>query len=474
MMKEFVPRDSTVRPDSGGNWPRLLCGGSLLLVLIAFFLPRRHDRAGEGTGATNAPEEGSTASSFASERARRFSRGLSPALAPTAGEIVTNKVNQFARNWREVVRAIARKFKLEVPDELERFFEAVEAGRWDEIEGLAKALRENLRSADLLKLWPPVHETWGAVQEARNWPAQKLLDYGNAILDSPRPGMVYVGGTDSGRWIPTMLNETSEGEHHIVLTQNGLADGTYLDYLNFLYGDRLATLSSDDSKRAFDEYLTDAQKRFRHDQEFPDEPKQVRPGEDIKVIENKTQVSGQVAVMSINEKLLEMLMAKNPDTAFGLQESFPLKSTYADAMPLGPLMELRARDGQNAFTPELAAQSLDYWRAATQELLSDPTAAASEEALLANSHNIVAAANLLAAHNYMAEAEQAYRLSSQLWPANPEPIGGLSELLFRAGRADEARQLLDDFARKNPGEREAMERIRATWSVVAAKGASPQ
>src|ERR1043166_311054 len=162
MMKEFVPRDSTVRPDSGGNWPRLLCGGSLLLVLIAFFLPRRHDRAGEGTGATNAPEEGSTASSFASERARRFSRGLSPALAPTAGEIVTNKVNQFARNRREVVRAIARKFKLEVPDELERFFEAVEAGRWDEIEGLAKALRENLRSADLLKQKRAVHETWGA------------------------------------------------------------------------------------------------------------------------------------------------------------------------------------------------------------------------------------------------------------------------------------------------------------------------
>jgi hypothetical protein len=47
-------------------------------------------------------------------------------------------------------------------------------------------------------------------------PAQKLLDYGNAVLGALRPGMVYVGGTDPGRWIPTLLNETSESERHIV------------------------------------------------------------------------------------------------------------------------------------------------------------------------------------------------------------------------------------------------------------------
>jgi hypothetical protein len=196
-------------------------------------------------------------------------RSGSQPVAPTPEEIVTNKVNLFARNRREVVHAIARKFKLEVPDAVERFFDAVEAGRWDEIEGLAQALREDLSSADLIKLWPPAHEAWGAVQEAGKWPAQKLLDYGNAILGSLRPGMIYVGGTDPGRWIPTLLNETSEGERHIVLTQNALADNTYLDYVTFLYGDRLSTLSNDDSTRVFQDYMTGAQERLRHDQEFP-------------------------------------------------------------------------------------------------------------------------------------------------------------------------------------------------------------
>ena len=38
-----------------------------------------------------------------------------------------------------------------------------------------------------------------------------------------------------------------------------------------------------------------------HDQQFPDEPKQIRPGEDITAIDRRLQVAGQVAVMAINE-----------------------------------------------------------------------------------------------------------------------------------------------------------------------------
>jgi len=283
--------------------------------------------------------------------------------------------------------------------------------------------------------------------------------------------MVYVGGTDNGRWVPELLNDTSEGERHIVVTQNGLADGKYLEYLNVLYGDRLATLTQDDSQRAFQDYMADAQKRLQHDQQFPDEPKQIRPGEDIASVDGHVQVSGMVAVMAINEKILQTLMQKNPDLSFALQESQPFKGTYADAIPLGPLMELRAPDVQNAFTPETAAQSVDYWRTTTQNVLSDPEAAASPYALKSYSHDANSAANLLAAHDYTAEAEQAYRLSSQLWPGNPLAAGGLAAILARTGHADEARQLLDDFARSYPGERPAIETFRGSilWTTPQVK-----
>src|SRR6266576_6733538 len=124
----------------------------------------------------------------------------------------------------------------------------------------------------------------------------------------------------------------------------------------------MKSLTTEDSQRAFQDYIADAQKRLLHDQDFPDEPKQVRPGEDIHETDGKVQVSGQPAVMAVNERLLAALMNKNPDLSFAVQESYPLQGTYADALPLGPLMELNARNEQNTFTPERATQALEYWR----------------------------------------------------------------------------------------------------------------
>ena len=316
------------------------------------------------------------------------------------------------------------------------------------------------------RLRPAVLDAYGVAEQAHLWPAKELLDYGNAILDSLQPGMVYVGGTDNGRWIPELMNDTSSGEQHIIVTQNALADGRYLDFVNNLYGDRMVPLTSDDSQRAFQEYAADAQKRLEHDQQFPNEPKQVRPGEDIRVVDGKVQVSGQTAVMGINEKLLQTLMQKNPDLTFAIQESFPLKETYADAVPLGPLMELNA-GGQDSFTPDVAAQSLDYWRTTAEQLLADPAASSSDATMKSYSHDTAAAANLLASHNFDSEAEQAYRIATQLEPANVEAVAGLSKILARTGRADEAQQLLDNFASKYPDQRGTLDKLawHATFST---------
>jgi len=311
-----------------------------------------------------------------------------------------------------------------------------------------------------------VLDAYGVAEQAHLWPAQQLLDYGHAILDSLKPGMIYVGGTDNGRWVPELLNDTGDGEHHIIVTQNALADNRYLEFISDLYGNGLASLTQEDSQRAFQEYMDDAQKRLQHDQQFPDEPKQVRPGEDIKVVDSKVQVSGQVAVMMINERLLGMLMDKNPDRSFAIQESFPLSGTYPGALPLGPLMELRAAEGQDSFTADRAAQSLDYWRNRAQQILADPEAAGSDAALKSYSHDTVAAANLLASHDFNTEAEQAYRLATQLWPASPEAVGDLAALLAHTGRQDESRQLLDDFNRQHPDELKNLEKTSAAWGVI--------
>jgi hypothetical protein len=259
-----------------------------------------------------------------------------------------------------------------------------------------------------------------------------------------------------------MLNETSDGEHHIVLTQNALADSSYVDYLKYLYGDRFQLPTQEDSQSAFQRYIEDAQKRLLHDQQFPDEPKQVRPGEDIQWTNGHIQVSGAVAVMGINELLLQDILQKNPSLSFALEESLPLKSTYPDAAPLGPVMELRSPDGPSTLTADGAAQSVAYWQATAQQLFADPTTPDGSDARKAYGHLALAQANLLASHNFNEQAEQAYRTASMLWPDSTDLIAQFSDFLAANGRVDEANRLIDTFVQSYPTNRAAVEKIRRT------------
>lgn len=437
---------------------------ALGLLLFFVFRPRPLGPAGETT-----LDASSTAKEAANQEyldhQRRARRGATPA---TAQEIVASKVVQFGRDRLTLVRALARHHGIEVPSDVEAFFAAVDSGDWERIHRLFASMRQgNYDGApgreELLKLWPAILETYGVAEQAHLWPAQKLLDYGNAALGSLREGMVYIGGSDPGRFIPALLNETSDGPRHIVLTQNALADQSYLEYVNFLYGDRLGTLSKEESQRAFQDYISDAQKRFQHDRDFPNEPKQVRPGEDLQMIDNRFQVSGAVAVMDINERLLRVLMEKNPDVSFAMQESFSFPSMYTGAAPLGPLIELRARDDGVPFTPEHAGQSVAYWsdRARTQFDASDGQD--QTQSRNAWAHMALAQGNFLARQNFGAEAEQIYLLASQLAPTYFEPVGRLARHLDETGRKPEALALLEEFLGRNADQGDTVDNFRNTW-----------
>ncbi len=431
------------------RWIYVLGIGSVIIMLLALALPR--PKTSTAASAPLKKNADAPLSSSAAERSRLPHGFSGPALTPE--EIVARKVSQFARNRLKIAHAMAERFKVSVAPDVEKFFEAVAAGRWEELNAGFKALKERRDSGngeDLRTLWGPILETLLIAECGHDWPAQKLLDYGQATLGSLAPGMVYVGGTDPGRGIPTLLNETGEGEQHIVITQNGLADASYLKYVDFLYGDRMASLTSDETQKAFQDYITDAQKRLTHDQQFPDEPKQIRLGEEVRMVDNHVEVSGQIAVMSINENLLRMIMGKNPDLSFALEESFPLKSTYPNAVPLGPLMQLGVQDAGSSFTQQTAAEALTYWRDTAQQDFADDASAADSPARLSYAKMAAAQAALMADHHYPAEAEQAYRVALQISPASPEAVYGLGQLLATTGRADEARQLVANFERSRP------------------------
>jgi len=448
------------------GWLVALC--CLVLLFAALYRPHRPVEPPAPAPATSGSP--SAAALDAGTRDRLFPRTTARASSSepqlSAEQVVSNKLAQFAQHRRGILNAMARERKIEVPDAVKRFFDAAESGDWDRIDAEFHALRKLRETLEgdagtaLASLFGPVNDTYGAAEQAHKWPAQKLLDYGNTVLGSLRPGMIYFGGTDEGRWIPELINDTSEGERHVIVTQNALADGSYLSYIAALYGDRLKTPTSEDSQKVFQDYIADAQRRLQHDTSLPNEPKQLLPGEDIRVIENRLQVSGQVAVMAINQKLAELLMAKNPGESFALQESYPLRNTYAGAAPLGPIMELGVKDVPGTFTADRAAQTVDYWRTMAQQVTTDPELSASADAVKSYSKLAAGQANLLANHDFFADAEQAYRLSMQMWPGNFESVSGLADVLARTGRAADARSLLDDFARQYPQQKSDVDKTR--------------
>ncbi|HEV8541366.1 MAG TPA: tetratricopeptide repeat protein [Verrucomicrobiae bacterium] len=458
-----------------------LIGVGLLLIGAVLILSRRHLNEAPVTARTprpvSIPRSSRSAASASGDNHRRDRSGAE--MVRSAEEIVASKLSQFGRSRREIVEAIGRREKKDVPPEIQDFFDAVEAGDWPRIDAAFGAMAKrsaqyegSTHSPELDPFWPAVLETYGATEQAHDWPAQKLLDYGEAILGSLRPGMVYVGGTDPGRFIPTLLNETTDGEQHIVLTQNALADSRYMEYVRFQYGDRFGIPTEEDSKRVFQEYTEDAQKRLEHDQQFPNDPKQIQPGEKVEMVDGKVQVSGQIAVMAINEKLLQSILQKNPDASFAVEESFPMKTTYAGAVPLGPIMEIRAQDATAGLDEGHAAESLDYWRNTTQEILADPEALSSPDALKTYSKMAVAEGNLLGNSSYPAQAEEAYRLATEIFPRNTEAVSGLAQLLAKSGRMDEARQLINGFIQQNPDLEQQFDLSRKDrfWNVRISAG----
>ncbi len=449
--------------------------GLLVAVMLAFLglLYRWSSPAGK-TPASSAAANARTDSpgrGIANVEVRpRLPRWAAP-RGVSAAEIVNSKLIQFGQSRRRLAEILARRHGVVVTDEVKRFFDAVETGRWEEIESAFKqinggddsASHSDNRPSGVAELWPAIIDAYGVAEQVHLWPPDKLLEYGNGILEALKPGMIYVGGTDSGRWIPELLNETGDGERHIIITQNGLAASDYLEYVRLQYGDQLQIPTDDATKGMFTEYVADAQRRYLHDQEHPEEAKQVRPGEEIQLVDGKASVSGSTAVMSINEKILGSLLKLNPDRSFALQESFPLKGTYAEAVPLGPLMELRVADPDRPFDARRAAESVDYWRDVAQRFEADPASPESTETGKSYSHDTAAAANLLVAREFYREAEEGYRLAIKLWPGNPEATGGLADLMERKGQSAGARRLLEEFVLAHADQRESLERVSETF-----------
>ena len=148
---------------------------------------------------------------------------------------------------------------------------------------------------------------------------------------------------------------------------------TIVKSLGGVYPDtEILTPSPEDSANCFNEYLYDAHRRLQHDSEHPNERRLVKPGEDVRQDESgHVQVSGQVAVMSINGLLTKVIFDKNPHHEFYVEESFPLDWMYPYLEPFGVIMRINRHpiqemsqetiDKDHAFWSEYSSRTIGNW-----------------------------------------------------------------------------------------------------------------
>ena len=307
------------------------------------------------------------------------------------------QLKQFIAAQETLARALAKQDGNKLPPEFDAFYQAAETGDWQDATNLFAQMRKRLDGdSSLLGSW------WSATLDAYGVfvvfpPGDKYaIAFGNDIIKSIPAGSIYFGGADPGRFVVTALqksrvdgsvlvggiltNLNGTTANHIarlnadgtldtaftspffILSQNPLADATYLHYLRTMYGGEIYTPTDEDLQKSLQDYTTDAQRRLAHDQQFPNEPKQLQPGdEDITRDSNgRIQLRSHWNVIGIRELLTKTIFDKNSDREFYVVEGFPLDWMYPYLEPHGLIMKIN-RQPLSALSGEIVQRDSDYW-----------------------------------------------------------------------------------------------------------------
>jgi hypothetical protein len=90
-----------------------------------------------------------------------------------------------------------------------------------------------------------------------------------------------------------------------------------------MYGGKIQTLTDEDLRQCFQDYTTDVRRRLAHDQQFPKEPKQLKPDEDVtQDASGRIQISGQMSITGIRELLTKTIFDKTPTANFTSRRVF--------------------------------------------------------------------------------------------------------------------------------------------------------
>ena len=248
---------------------------------------------------------------------------------------------------------------------------------------------------------------------------------------------VFFGGTDPGRFVPTYMVYAVGFRPDIhVLTQNALADPTYMNVERDLYGARLWIPSADDVRTAFTDYVEAVQSGKRTTRGT------------ITEVNGRMQISGAAAVMDVNADLARQLFDRNPAHAFYVEESYPVPWMDAFLEPAGLAMRLR-REGRDL--EALVPRDGDFWDWMARRLVTRTAYRRDFAAQKSFSKLRSALAGVYARNGLPQAAGRAYQEATLLYPLSPEVLfGAVRESLIPTYRFDDALRLVRAYRRADP------------------------
>ena len=286
---------------------------------------------------------------------------------------------------------------------------------------------------------------------------------------------VLYGGTDPGRFVPTYMifcesrvkpgdrfrNKDFDRSDVYIITQNALADNTYMSYIRDHYDytrpanngpfQRLLKRdhtyppvpiripSPDDNNRAFQQYVQDVQAG------------RTPASADIQIENGRVSVSGVGGVMTINGILARWIFDWNKDKhAFYVEESYVIPWMYPYLRPAGIIMKLEkdpipSPQDDPALWQGIVAKDRTYWDNLSSNFLSRAEFRRNADARKSFSKLRSAIAGLYAARGMVPEAEYAFQQSLKLCPDSPEANFRLADLYMRLRRYPEARALIEAY-----------------------------
>jgi len=337
---------------------------------------------------------------------------------------------------------------------------------------------------------------------------------------------VLYGGTDPGRFVPTYMifcesrskhkyssphfdpegGKTFDRRDVYIITQNALADSTYMSYIRDHYDysrpdwNNPATLtnrpawqnrqlgwawltldratmyprepiwipSEQDVQRAFQEYVNGLRNRMP------------APEEQVEVVDGRVSVKGVAGVMNINGILTKWIFENNKHKhSFYVEESYVIPWMYPYLEPAGIIMKINKEplpspQENPALWSMIIRRDRAYWDKLEAEFMARPEFRRDSDAQKTFSKLRSAIGGVYAFRRLVAEAEYAYKQAQRLCAESPEASFRCAQLYMELGQVDKAidtlkaLEALDPLNKKIKEARQQLEGVKKAREDIAA------